>query len=173
VQGTANDIMDALRGHFRGSAMQLVACPSPGRCQEGNVVVVNDEILVVRDSGRVLSMIDEELQKQREYKRLHPQEKKESIKVCFGPTCGQRKAREIETSLGKVFRQPQYRLMRCGCTGNCALSNNLVVNGNILHKQMPGSAARSVESELSRQRREKARNSGPISAEEAQEILGL
>ncbi len=172
VDGKADQIMDILRKHFYKTDMQLVACPSPGRCHEGNNVVVNDEILIISDPSRVTEMVDRKLAEQAEYRRLHPEAKREVVKVCFGPTCGPRYAKDIEAVLKKRLRK-DVRLMRCGCTGNCSKANNVVVNGNIINRQSPLRVVNNVEMELSRQRREHLRKSGPISLDEAEQLLGL
>lgn len=171
--GEAVRIMEILREHFKGTDMQLVACPSPGRCHEGNNVVVNDDILVIANPLKVVRQVEGRLEDQREQRRLNPEEKRDVIKVCHGPTCGERDGKPMLAVLGRHFRGTKTKVMVCGCTGNCSRASNVVVNGNIIHRQNPQRVLRSVESELGKQRIKRARESGPISADEAEEVLGL
>lgn len=173
VHRHANEIMDTLRKHFHKSGMQLVAGPSVGQCQPGNIVNINDELMVFKDTNDVVERVESKLAEQRAYKKLNPEEKKEVIKVCFGPTCGRRDAEETEKKLWREYQGKGLTVMRGGCTGNCHRASNVVVNGNILSRLNPQKVVNAVEAELSRQRRDRARNSGPITYDEAEDILGI
>lgn len=99
---------------------------------------------------------------------------KEVIKVCHGFTCGSREARPILQNLKDHFKNvDDIQVVACPCTGNCKKSNNVVVNTDIMHWQQSNRVVQAVENKLREQRMTKARTEGPISADEAEDILGL
>lgn len=175
VKGIADQLMDRLRKHYAGTTMQLVASPSPGStCKRGNSVILNDQVAVITDLNNIEERIDKAFAKQQEMRDKYPEEQKDIVKICFGPSCSHRAAEDIEKNLWKKYHKSKdVRVMRCGCTGNCAKANNIVVNDNIISRQSPLRVFNNVEIELSKQRRDKARKSGPLSMEETEEILGL
>jgi len=175
VKGIADEIIETLRQHYAGTTMQLVASPSPGStCKRGNSVIINDQVAIIKELDNLGERIDKEVKRQHLQKQDHPEETKDVIKICFGPSCGHKGAEEIEKNLWKKYnKSDEVRVMRCGCTVNCAQANNVVVNDNIINRQSPLRVFNNVEIELSKQRKEKARNSGPLTMDEAEDILGL
>lgn len=172
--GFAVELMEKLRKHFTGSQMQLVACPSPGTCSRGNSILINDQIAVLKDLENIEDRVEKELNRQRLLKAENPDQTKNTIKVCFGPSCGRREGEALEQTLWKKYKDDnETRVMRCGCLGACGKASNVVVNGNIISKQSPLRVINNVETELSKQRKASLQNSGPISMNEAEDILKL
>jgi NADH:ubiquinone oxidoreductase subunit E len=173
-QGFANDLMDRLRKHYSGSRMQLVAGPSPGTCARGNSVVINEQVAVLKDMDNIEERLDKEIARQQKHREDHPEEKKDVIKVCFGPSCGRREAEDIEKKLWSKYKSDETtRIMRCGCLGNCAKSANVVVNGNIISKQSPLRVMSNIDTELSKQRKASLVDDPEIASDEIDDILSL
>ena len=145
----ASEVMERLHKHFRGSDMQIVAAPKLGDCQAGVTVSVNNELVYSQSRETVTFAVREALDGQAMAPKS--QIRKQTVKVCHGPTCGQRAAAPILRVLTEHFKQADVEVGRCGCLGLCSKSNNLLVCNRALTMQNRASVVQSVERELSRQ----------------------
>ncbi|MBI4122015.1 MAG: (2Fe-2S) ferredoxin domain-containing protein [Parcubacteria group bacterium] len=98
---------------------------------------------------------------------------KDVVKVCHGFTCGKRQAKGLLQTLKQSLTGQDVQVVACPCTGNCKKSNNVVVNRQILHWQLPERVAENVKRELAKQQKEKDLPTGGMTNEEADHILGL
>lgn len=90
------------------------------------------------------------------------------IYVCHGPTC-HKEAPDIMKDL-KQGLGSKAKIQECGCLGLCGDSNNLSVNRKLIRIYQRKNAFSQVEYEISKQNRQKG---GPISEDQADEILGI
>lgn len=165
-------IMEALHRHYKGTDMQIVACPEVGKCSNGVTVVVNTEPLYHQWVNSVAKNVEEEF----EYQKKHqsgPIERKKSIKVCHGPTCGRRDAKEITKQMEEQYASTDVQVEIAGCMGVCSKANNLLVSGRLVTLQNKRSALQSVQRVFSLIQKEVQDAKGPISKDDADSILGF
>jgi len=164
-------IMEALHKYFKGTDLQIVACPEVGKCSNGVTVVVNTEPLYHQWVNTVAKNVEEEFEYQK--KQGGPIERRKSIKVCHGPTCGQRDAKAIYKQMEEQYKDSDMHVEIAGCMGVCSKSNNLLVNGRLLTLQSRRTAPQAVQRLISMQKKEKEETKGPITTNEADTILGF
>jgi len=90
------------------------------------------------------------------------------IFVCHGPTC-HKDAPDIVRNLKKELGR-KARIQECSCLGLCGRSNNLSVNRKLIRIHQRENAVWQVRRELAKQ---KTKRNGPMTKDQAEDILGL
>ncbi len=165
-------IMEALHKHYKGTDMQIVACPEVGKCSNGVTVVVNTEPLYHQWVNSVAKNVEEEFEYQKSTLSA-PKERTKSVKVCHGPTCGMRDAKEISNLMEEKFAGSDVQVEIAGCMGVCSKAKNLLVNGGLLTLQSRRTVVQGVDRVMSQQKKAEEEKKSPISLNDADNILGF